>query len=262
MAKRGRPMALKISPVFDGIMPPHTDEELKNLEESIKIEGVRDPIVVWRQTRFILDGHTRYRIATKVGRSYDVKLMDFDTEDEAVAWAIKHGLGRRNLDISNKKLLAARLYEMMKRPVGFNASGRGDQVDPPSGKTDERVAKMTGMSPASVNRAVEFKKELDALPVEEQQAVLKGEKKLPKPKVQKPFKPGEVLFHDKGFKDDWAVMYRWIDKLGRAMGMLNNDGTIKDDATLTGLRRKLKDWLEDFKEGKKYLEKQKAEGKR
>jgi ParB-like chromosome segregation protein Spo0J len=254
-------MKLKISPVFDGLMQPATEEETKLLEEDIRINGVRDALVVWRQTKILIEGHRRYRAATKVGRNFNVLLMDFDTEAEAVVWALKHALGRRNIDAANKKLLAAKLYEMMKKPLGFNAHSKVSQPDTPSGKTAERVGEMTGMSPASVARAVEFKKGVDAAPEEDRPAILAGQKKLPKPTPVKPLKPGEVLFHDKDFKSDWDIMYRWIDKLGRAYGLLNGDGTIKDDTNLTGLRRKLKDWLEDFKETKKSYDKRRQEQK-
>jgi ParB-like chromosome segregation protein Spo0J len=56
---------LTINQRFESLLPPLSTEELALLDSSIRIDGVRDPIVVWGNA--IIDGHHRYKIAVKHG---------------------------------------------------------------------------------------------------------------------------------------------------------------------------------------------------
>lgn len=48
---------------FENLLPPLSEEDYKGLEESIKADGCRDPLVVWGDT--LVDGHNRYKICTQ-----------------------------------------------------------------------------------------------------------------------------------------------------------------------------------------------------
>ena len=56
---------IKINKRFHKLIPPLTDEEFKGLEDSIKIEGCRDALILWNN--FIIDGHNRKKICDKYG---------------------------------------------------------------------------------------------------------------------------------------------------------------------------------------------------
>jgi len=84
---------------FKGIIPPLTDEELRLLEESINQEGCRDPLVVWKETGILLDGHNRYRICQSIGAEFNTIELSFSDRSAAKLWMVKNQLGRRNLTI-------------------------------------------------------------------------------------------------------------------------------------------------------------------
>jgi len=56
-------MEIKIDPKIEKLLPPLEGEEYEQLAEDIAQRGVQVPIVV-DQDGYIIDGHTRYRIAT------------------------------------------------------------------------------------------------------------------------------------------------------------------------------------------------------
>ena len=58
----------KINKRFQELHRPLTPEEFKELEASIKAEGINDPLIIWQDT--IVDGHHRNKIAKKLGISY------------------------------------------------------------------------------------------------------------------------------------------------------------------------------------------------
>jgi hypothetical protein len=241
-------------PVFEGLMPPHSEDELKRLDKSIQLEGVHNPILIWRETGVIIEGHTRYRIAKKYRQKFPVKFLNFDTEEEAVMYAIDHGLGRRNLDSANAKMLVATLYEMMKKPVGTNQHTRGDQVEPPS-KTSEKVAKLTNMSEASVKRAVEFKKQVDAATTpEEKEKILSGEKKREIRTREK--KQGEIIFDMEDVQSLCGKVERMLDKMCRAYGLVDpKQGAVKETPEVNGLRRSFRAWKKELEAEQKRLAK-------
>jgi hypothetical protein len=250
----------KTRPIFEGLMPPHSEEELKYLDADIQLNGVNNPIVVWRQNKVIIEGHTRYKIARKYRQKYPVIYRDFDTEEDAVIWALKHAMGRRNLDVSNKKLIAARLYEMLKKPLGFNPKAKVDQSDLPSGETRGQVAKMTGMSEASVQRSVEFKKALDAAPEEDKPKIMAGEIKPPREVRTRTKKSGSAILNTEELQELAGKVERLLDKMCRAYGLMDQkQGTVKENMEIAGLRREFRAWKKNFEAEQKRLAKQYSE---
>lgn len=101
---------LTIDREFEDLCPPLTAEESKLLEQSIVEDGCRDAIIVWaNHDDTILDGHNRYRFCTKHERAFKTKALKFDTRQEAVAWIARNQLGRRNLNESQRAMLAAHM---------------------------------------------------------------------------------------------------------------------------------------------------------
>ena len=98
-----------LDPEFEALIPASTAEEQAQLEKSLKREGCRDALIVWRNGRsyLLLDGHTRYRICQKNDIKFEAKAISLPNRDAAKAWIIKNQIGRRNLDASQRAMLAA-----------------------------------------------------------------------------------------------------------------------------------------------------------
>lgn len=84
---------------------PLTDSERNTLKESIKNEGVRDPLTFFyleNGHKILLDGHNRYEICQSLGgeeNGYDFEevIVDINNIDDAKLWMIKNQVGKRNL---------------------------------------------------------------------------------------------------------------------------------------------------------------------
>ncbi len=104
---------LRIDPEFSGLIAPLSVSEYRFLEESIRIEGCREPIFVWGNT--IVDGHNRYQICTRLGIHFQTRCIDFDSRDEAISWICVNQLGRRNISEETRKYLIGKQFEAEKK---------------------------------------------------------------------------------------------------------------------------------------------------
>ena len=99
-------MDIFIDQELRAIISPLQQDELKELEASLIKEGNRETIVVWKETRLILDGHHRYEFCNKHGISlkppHELSLPD---RDVAKIWIIENQLGRRNLSLYQRSVL-------------------------------------------------------------------------------------------------------------------------------------------------------------
>ena len=115
-------MALKltIAPDFQALCPAVTDEEYRLMEESLVEEGCRHAIVVWKcgKQNIIVDGHHRYKICEKHRISFKTRVLDVESRQEAMGWAARNQLGRRNATEEQKSYLRGKLYKQSKLPVG------------------------------------------------------------------------------------------------------------------------------------------------
>jgi hypothetical protein len=136
-----------IAPDFDGLLPKHTAEELRQLEANILADPDHErfpPIIVWaNQKNIILDGHNQFRLRTKHRLKIRFAKIDFDSRDEALAYSMQVQLGRRNLDASAMAMILSKL------PKGTDKSA-GDQL---TTATREQLAQEHGISRATMQRA-------------------------------------------------------------------------------------------------------------
>ncbi len=153
-----KPRAIIIDDEFRGIIPPLTDEELRLLEESINQEGCRDPLVVWKETNILLDGHNRHRICQSIGAEFSVVELSFPDRSAATQWIIKNQLGRRNLTNFQRCELVAHLKPAIEAKAkerqeyhGGTAPGRAslpqisvEVIEPVD--TQKEMAKLAGVS--------------------------------------------------------------------------------------------------------------------
>lgn len=109
-------------PEFERFVPPLTEKERELLEESILREGCRDAIVTWNGV--ILDGHNRYAICRKYDLPFQVRNLQMDSRDEAIAWICTNQMGRRNITEETRRYLIGKRYDAEKRIGARNVTGR------------------------------------------------------------------------------------------------------------------------------------------
>ena len=116
---------MKIDNEFHNIIPPITEDEKKQLRQSIEVEGIRDALVVWGD--ILIDGHNRYEIAQELGIKYKTTNKDFASRSLAKEWIIKNQFGRRNLSPYQRGKLALKLKDEI--------AGRAKERQKEHGKT-------------------------------------------------------------------------------------------------------------------------------
>jgi len=184
---------------------PLREEELKLLEESVKREGIREPLVVWDRDGqlILLDGFHRYQLAKKYNLDFKIKELPLQSIDEAKYWVLANQLGRRNLTDEQRTYVIGKLYEMQKlNPLENLKQRRGAKSAPRLGShaTAKALASVVKAGERTVRRASEFAtaveriKEIDPQVAEK---ILSGEIKdakteLPKLVKEKPHLLPEV----------------------------------------------------------------------
>lgn len=98
---------------FRALIPPLQPEERRELEASLIRDGNRDPVVIWKETRLLLDGHNRYDICA----ANDIPLkpaieINLQSRDDAKIWIINNQFGRRNLSAYSRSVLALKLTDL------------------------------------------------------------------------------------------------------------------------------------------------------
>ncbi len=133
------------------------EKSSSELEASIKAEGVRDAIVIWKEKKAIVDGHNRFRIAQKLSVPFTTREISFASVEEAKQWMLRNQLGRRNLTKDRFDYLIGKLYNETKQADPANRTKLED------GHTAEKIAKEHGVSERTVRRAADFASGVDVI---------------------------------------------------------------------------------------------------
>ena len=215
------PKTLKVHPFAQtfGILQ---GEELNELREDIKANGVRVPIVVNKKRDTILDGRNRWMIATELGISNDVLAGAdvFKGSDEDIPFEIlRLNVFRRHLSEDQRiayvsKVLGPKLEKEAKARQGqagkagksgsFKKNGNGDK-----GASVAQLAKDAKSTTYKAQQAEKARKAGLIDDVIEKKMTLKQAAKSVKPKSRKPRK--EVSFEDevyarwKRFLNNWPT---------------------------------------------------------
>lgn len=169
---------LTVAHDFQALCPTLTDEELRLLEESLVEEGCQHAIVVWKcgKQTIIVDGHNRYAICKKHRIAFKVHPLKVESRQEALGWAARNQLGRRNATEEQKAYLRGKLYQQSKRPVGAPPTvtqlAQNELIT-----TAAVIAEETGVSAATVKRDETFATAVDELAEKSQElkdAALRG----------------------------------------------------------------------------------------
>lgn len=160
-------LSVQIDDEFRALIPRPSNEELQQLEENLKREGCRDPLVVWRG--LLIDGHNRYDICNR--NRIPFKLLehkDSCDRDDVKTWIITNQLGRRNLSPFVRAELALKLEPLIATKAKTNqAERKGSQAGASSQNsvklkpvdTQKQVAKAAGVSHDTIHKAKQIKSE-------------------------------------------------------------------------------------------------------
>lgn len=161
------------------LIPPLTKEEYTNLEESIKKDGCRDSLIVWKEKNMLVDGHNRLDICTKNNKNYKIEYKSFETINDAKLWMIDNQKSRRNLTEGWQFELAQKKKEILllkgKENIAANKGGTItlSTVDKVAHNTQKALAEDLGWSTGKVATAdVVWNK----APQEIKEQIKKGEK--------------------------------------------------------------------------------------
>lgn len=161
---------IEIDTEFAQILPTN-EYEKKVLEENLLKDGCRDPLVVWRGKGkdgrdLLIDGHTRYSICQTHHIPFQVQAMDFQDRNEVISWIIKNQIGRRNLNLYNRSLVALKLEDIIAEQSKENqrlSQGRGkkgvkNSTDLIPQKTNEVLAKIADTSSDTIQKVKRLEK--------------------------------------------------------------------------------------------------------
>lgn len=179
---------LKIKKEFKNLIRPLHRQEFLQLEENILRDGCLNPIITWKG--FIVDGHNRYEICSKHNVDYKVLEMDFDSDEDVIAWICANQLGRRNISDETRKFLIGMQYEsekiinQRKNPFGTNQYddeddlAHGDLIEEPyslrSGhRTAHRIGEENHVSAGTVLKYAQYTRALEEIGTKEPELVPK-----------------------------------------------------------------------------------------
>jgi len=115
---------LNIEPKIEKRLWPLTQDEYEGLEKSILKEGLREPIIVWKDYNCIIDGHNRYYICRKHNIPYKVVYEEYDNLEDILIWVDKNQFNRRNLNDKQRDILLGRISREYKMPRGDAETAR------------------------------------------------------------------------------------------------------------------------------------------
>ena len=152
---------IKIDREFASLCPALAEEELKQLEDSLKDLGCQQPLVLWKGHDILLDGHNRHALCKK--HKLDFKTVEVDLLDrEAARSFILHTqLGRRNLTHEAASYLRGSRYNAEKQAHSPGRPDKGDQSE--RVKTDERLAEEYKVGAATIRRDGKFAAAIDGI---------------------------------------------------------------------------------------------------
>ena len=84
---------------FRELLPPLPSDVRKALEESIRDEGLRDPLIGWKENGILvlIDGYNRFKFCKKHGKDYRVIVKSFNDREEVKQWMWENQESRRNM---------------------------------------------------------------------------------------------------------------------------------------------------------------------
>jgi len=157
IAARQETPELRVDPEFKGLIPPLTSSELRVLKESLLADGCRDKLIVWKDHNILLDGHHRHQICQEKGIRFETREIELSSRADAKIWILKNQRGRRNLNESQRAMLALKLEaiysEQAKEKMGTRTGFVQNLGQVEGGRSAEKAAKDMNISHQTVTFA-------------------------------------------------------------------------------------------------------------
>jgi len=148
---------LQIDPELRDLIPPLSSSELEKLKESLLTQGCRDRLVVWKDHNILLDGHHRYHICHEHDIHFKTEEIELSNHSDAKIWILMNQRGRRNLNESQRAMLAVTLNdiycEQAKERMGTRTDLGQNLAQCEVGRSAEKAAKDMGVSRQTVTYA-------------------------------------------------------------------------------------------------------------
>lgn len=221
---------VKIDNEFKALMPELSKEEHQQLESNLLDYGCRDPLVLWGN--ILIDGYNRHGICTKYNLTYATTTVDLKSRKDALTWIITNQLGRRNLNLYQRSVLALKLKDEVSARAKQNQrrGGKGSQKSAEAKNagidTRQELAKIAEVSHDTISKVEviereatdELKAKLSAgdISLNKAYASLKGKK--PSPKKKPPVRADD----DNPNKELSAVLKDTLCKLRKLKGIFEN----------------------------------------
>jgi hypothetical protein len=153
-----KPTDIVVDSEFEELIRPLSQDERKELKESLSICGLLMPLVIWKHEgkTILVDGHNRLSLWKEFDGFGDFEFktqeLRFGNRDKVKEWIIKNQLGRRNLSPDDFRGLLGMLYNARKKEAHRpEKRGQSELVNPQ--RTAEAIASEYGVSPSTVKRA-------------------------------------------------------------------------------------------------------------
>ncbi len=146
----------KINPTYQQAIPRPTKNELRALDESIRINGQMYPIAV-NKDMVVLDGHSRYEVLMTRGMTIKYQIFEFPTMEEEFRFVVESNIMKRHLNPFQR---IETMYQFIKaeseKKLINNYDNRIDIINAiKNGHVSAQgIAKEIGMSSQSTNRVL------------------------------------------------------------------------------------------------------------
>jgi len=158
------PKTLKINPEFQRLIPLQSRGEYLALSHSVKDEGCRDPLLVWKGHGIVLDGHTRRNLCIEHEKQVKVREIDLPDEKAAVEFILRIQRERRNLTREAMSYFRGTDYNAVKQSHGGSRRGRKPKGhSDPLNSTARQLAEKYGVSEKTIKRDAVFALVIDKI---------------------------------------------------------------------------------------------------
>jgi len=153
-------MEIIIDKEFKDLIPLDYEGFL-GLEESIKKEGNKEEIVIWKGKNILIDGYNRYKIC----KAHDIPLkepfieLEFESRDQASLWIIENQTNRRNLNKSQKAIMGLKWKKIYARVYLPGRPKKGELVHTIKDRASNRAGKKFGVSGRYIDDVEKIEKE-------------------------------------------------------------------------------------------------------
>jgi hypothetical protein len=149
----------KIDEEFQAMMVPLSDAQRTQLEANLRKYGCREPLVVWKEERLLLDGYNRFALCQKFGIEFKIVEISLPDRKAAVAWIRENQVGRRNLTPEGIGYLRGKHYNDEKQAHG----GVHGKKTADGKKTEDVLAALYKTSPKTIRNDARFATALDKM---------------------------------------------------------------------------------------------------